>query len=58
MEVLLLDELRPFVILAGFILVLLIFEVLLMLVGLSSAIEFEAFSDAAVDDFAAGPIEA
>lgn len=41
MEFLLLDALRPFVVLAGFILVLLVFEMLLMLVGLSSTIEFD-----------------
>ena len=42
MDVLLLDALRPFVVLAGFILVLLLFEVLLMLVGLSSTIELDS----------------
>jgi hypothetical protein len=42
MEILVIDQLRPFVVLAGFILVLLVLEVVLMLVGLSSAIEFDA----------------
>jgi Protein of unknown function (DUF1449) len=50
MEFLLLDALRPFVVLAGFILVLLVFEVLLMLVGLSSTIAFDSADAGGVSD--------
>lgn len=53
MEVLLLEALRPFVVLAGFILVLLVFELLLMLVGLSSTVEFDGLAPDSSDGFLA-----
>ncbi len=42
MEFLLVEGLKPFSILAGFILLLLLFEIALMLIGLSSNVEFDA----------------
>lgn len=45
MDVLLVEGLRPFSILAGFILLLLIVELALMMVGLSSSIEVEGAGD-------------
>lgn len=50
MELLLQDAIRPFVVLAGFILILLVFELLLMLVGLSSTLEFDNAEFGGVSD--------
>lgn len=58
MDFLLLDALRPFVVLAGFILVLLVFEVLLMLIGLSSSVEFGSLAPDSSDGFMADPAAA
>ncbi len=58
MDLLLLDGLRPFVVLAGFILVLTIFEILLMLIGLSSSVEFDGMGGLDADGFAADHVVA